>query len=561
VPAGREAEYAQSLARQPGVRYAELNYLAQPQIIPNDPQYPVQWSLPAIQASQAWDFTRGLGATVAVVDTGVAFEDFGQFARSPELSRATFTSPWDFTENDPHPNDENGHGTHVTGTIAQDWNDGAGVAGIAPDADIMPIKVCTNSGCPGDFIASGIRWAVDHGADVINMSLGGPTMPNVEREALAYAEEQGVVVVAASGNGTAFIGGPLLHYPARYDTVIAVGALDFSNERVRYSNYGKHENGGGLLIMAPGGNTHVDQNGDGNPDGILQSTYVFACGGGQPDYTQFMGCFYQGTSMATPHVSGVVALLLARFPDLTPAEVREVIGCSVRDIGPPGEDEEYGSGIVQAATALQDNDWNGRPDCLDERPELRITVGGGTVEPGGRLTIPVAAITSRIIASYDILVRNDASAIEPIACYPREEATCVIKDDSVRITATDAQLQGSGSIAQITYEARNMGVSFLQPGASADIPDVFDPPVRVMTADGMVIVKDVPETIPGDVNCDTRVTTSDVTMSLGYSLGLRAAFCWRYGDLNCNGTLEGLDVLTMLDYLAGAIQALPSGCP
>ena len=106
--------------------------------------------------------------------------------------------------------DEHGHGTHVTGTIAQDWNDGVGVAGIAPLAAIMPVKVCQTTGCPGDMIAAGIRWAVDHGAQVINMSLGGPTLPTVEREALTYAEEQGVVVVAASGNGSAFVGGPNL---------------------------------------------------------------------------------------------------------------------------------------------------------------------------------------------------------------------------------------------------------------------------------------------------------------------------------------------------------------
>ncbi len=157
VQPGRERQYIQTLSGEPGVRYAELNYLAQPQVIPNDESYPLQWDMPMIQAPEAWNDTLGAGVTIAVLDTGVAFENYGDFALDPELSQTTFVDPYDATKDDRHPNDENGHGTHVTGTLAQDWNDGIGVAGLAPAAAIMPVKVCLPSGCSGDAIAQGIR--------------------------------------------------------------------------------------------------------------------------------------------------------------------------------------------------------------------------------------------------------------------------------------------------------------------------------------------------------------------------------------------------------------------
>jgi serine protease len=563
VPVGRERQYVETLSRQPGVLTAELNYLAQPQVIPNDERFETQWDMPMVQAPQAWDKTRGIGATVAIVDTGVAFENYGEFGRSPELSQTTFVHPWDFTKNDAHPNDDNGHGTHVTGTVAQDWDDGIGVAGLAPDAAIMPVKVCQATGCPGDMMAAGIRWAVDHGADVINMSLGGPTLPLVERQALVYAEEQGVVVVAASGNGSAFIGGSSLDYPAKADTVIAVGATDVEGKRTRYSNYGKHEHDGGLLIMAPGGDLRVDLNDDGNADGILQSTYAFSCQGGARDYTQFADCFFQGTSMAAPHVTGTIALLLSRFPDLTPTQVRFVLACAAKDAGAPGLDEEYGVGIVQAATTIMDNDQNGLPDCLDPRAQLTVSVGGGTVRPGDYITVPLEAFSSHILKSYAVQVTASGSSLTAEHCEAREGATCSVSGQSIQIISDeDESLNGAFRLGELRFQAtQSIGQSTLKVTASALLPDDYDAPVEVSLQNAVVIVKQVPETVVGDVNCDGDVTVGDVTITLGFALGISAAFCWRYGDIDCSGRLEGSDALALLDYLSGIDAALPSGCP
>jgi serine protease len=567
VPPGYERQYIQTLLGEPGVRYAELNYLAQPQVIPNDEKYPLQWDMPMIQAPEAWNDTLGAGVTIAVLDTGVAFENYANFARDPELSQTTFVDPYDATKDDLHPNDDNGHGTHVTGTLAQDWNDGAGVAGLAPAAAIMPVKVCALSGCSGDAIAQGVRWAVDHGANVINLSLGGPSLPNVEREALQYAEQSGVVVVAAAGNGNAFVGDATLDYPARVDSVIAVGAVDLAGELTHYSNYGKHEHGGGLYIVAPGGDNHADLNNDGNPDGILQNTYATTCDGGTPNYTVFKDCFLQGTSMATPHVTGVVALLLSKYPGLTPEQVRTVLACSARDAGPPGPDDLYGAGIVQAAAAIRDVDYDNIPDCLEARPQLQLTAGSGPVEPGGAITIPVQAmIVGGAIGSYDVQFTIDSPVAQAVGCTAQPGSTCSISDTGsiVRITSGAAitGLTGAFNLAEITLRAgAATGSADLVLAASAGAVDDFSRPPEVSVSDGLVVVKYVPQTISGDVNCDGKVTPSDVIQALGYSLGVSAAFCWRYGDINCNGAIEAGDALAMLDFLSGIAAALPSGCP
>ncbi|MCH7483912.1 MAG: S8 family serine peptidase, partial [Chloroflexi bacterium] len=235
LPPGQEAEAIERLRADPAVESAELNPLKQPSRIPVDEFFPLQWNMKLIGAPEAWSTSFAAGVTIAVLDTGIAYEDYKEFGRSPELSQANFVSPYDATDDTTHANDEDGHGTHITGTLAQDW-DAYGVAGLVPQAAIMPVRVCRPHGCPADSIAAGVYWAVDHGADVINLSLGGSIVTTIEREAFEYAEAAGVVVVAAAGNGGGdLIGDPNLDFPARIETVISVGALDRFMERAGYS--------------------------------------------------------------------------------------------------------------------------------------------------------------------------------------------------------------------------------------------------------------------------------------------------------------------------------------
>ncbi|BAL81424.1 S8 family peptidase [Caldisericum exile] len=347
------------LLSDPDIAYVEPNYVAHAFSLPNDPYFsPYQWDLYdygmlsngyasnfGVQAVSAWNITRGAGVKVAIIDTGVAYENYTdpvtgtQYALAPDLANTKFdtANAYDFVNNDTHANDDNGHGTHVCGTIAQSTNNSIGCAGIAYEATILPIKVLDSSGSGTyDAIANGIIWAADHGARVINMSLGGSQGSTTLYNAIKYAYNKGVVIVCAAGND----GRPLVSYPAAYTECIAVGATRFDGRRAKYSNYGS-----ALDIVAPGGDTSVDQNKDGYGDGILQQTFS-----GSP--TNFGYYFFQGTSMATPHVAAVAALVLSLHPEFTNVQVRTALQSTAKDLGTKGWDKYYGYGLVNAYGAI-----------------------------------------------------------------------------------------------------------------------------------------------------------------------------------------------------------------
>jgi subtilisin family serine protease len=304
---------------------------------PDDPAYPYQWHLPTVQAGEAWSTSTGQGVTVAVLDTGIAYEDYGAYRKAPDFATTAFAAGWDFVNADAHPNDDHGHGTHVAGTIAESTGNRAGGAGVAPGATLMPVKVLDDKGNGSDWaISQGLRWAADHGARVANLSIGGAAPSTVLADAVAYATAKGVTIVASTGND-----GGAVAYPAAYPSVIAVGAIRIDGSRPGYSNHGA-----GIDLVAPGGDLGVDQNRDGYPDGILQQTFT----DGVPD--RWCMCFYQGTSMAAPHVSAVAALVLSASPVSTPAQVEAALVASARDLGPAGWDTASGHGLVQARAAL-----------------------------------------------------------------------------------------------------------------------------------------------------------------------------------------------------------------
>lgn len=302
--------------------------------VPNDPYYKHQWHLDQIGMPSAWRRSQGEGVVVAIIDTGVLYRDEGKFRRAPDLDAERFVPGWDFVSGDATPDDEHGHGTHVAGTVAQTTNNGVGVAGVAPRAKIMPLRVLDARGA-GRFgnIAAAIRWAADNGANIINMSLGGPLPSLAVRRAIDHAHKAGVTVIAAAGNsGRAKVG-----YPARHRHVIAVGAVRYDETRSFYSNYGK-----GLDVMAPGGDMRVDQNGDGLPDGVFQNT-MLPRNPSKHDYIP-----YQGTSMASPHVAGLAALLYAsgvKRPDAIESLLTDTAKSA-------GDTAHYGAGLVQADVAV-----------------------------------------------------------------------------------------------------------------------------------------------------------------------------------------------------------------
>lgn len=342
-------------------------------LIPNDTGVPgmggtpgdwqtAQWNFAGpfgVQAPQAWANVAGDGAPggrgviVAVLDTGVAYMNRGPYRRSPDFSRWGFVGGYDFVNHTPYASDRNGHGTFVAGTIAEATDNRYGLTGLAFAAQIMPVRVLNGEG-EGDAsrIAAGVRFAVRHGARVINLSLefsSDVTAREIPQlmAALRYAYRRGVVVVAAAGNE----GHAAIAYPARAPHVIAVGASTEHGCLANYSNDGR-----GLTLVAPGGGADADLPGDPNcrpadPSGrdVLQMTFT----GSSPRRFGFPGG-YEGTSMAAPHVAATVALMLAarvlgRRP--TVAQITHRLRASARKLGDPGDASLYGAGLLDAAAA------------------------------------------------------------------------------------------------------------------------------------------------------------------------------------------------------------------
>ncbi|MGA1845337.1 MAG: S8 family peptidase [bacterium] len=325
---------------EPIVRLAEPNLIGQVSFIPNDPYYRYQWHLKAINAESAWNLSTGLGVVVAVLDTGVAFENYDIYAQAPDLSGTRFVAGWDFVNGDANPDDDEGHGTHITGTIAETTNNLYGCAGVAFNATIMPVKVMDNGG-NGTLtdIVDGIYFAVNNGADVINMSFGFGNNPTVSLEtAVNYAYNNGVTMVCSAGNNST----NLPNYPASYPVCISVSGVRYDLTIGDYSNYGAE-----IDVCAPGGDLNVDQNLDGYPDGILQQSHDGT------SFTTFQLLLGKGTSWAAAHVSGTIALMQSASGGiLTPAQVDQILKQTALDLGDPGWDQYYGYGFVNANAAV-----------------------------------------------------------------------------------------------------------------------------------------------------------------------------------------------------------------
>lgn len=396
IPASADPErVAAELSARPEVEYAQPRYVLRAMARPNDPLYAQQWAFPALDMERAWDIQPGAssGVIVAVLDTGVAFDtrvvqfnarawgifdEFGRlvvgfpalgvinvpFAFAPELGGTRFVAPRDFIWDDQAPFDLEGHGTHVAGTVGQLTNNGQGVAGMAYNARIMPVKVLSGIwdfifGNPtvgtDDVLARGIRYAADNGAHVINLSLGrdGGPAPAVEA-ALRYAVSQGAFVAIAAGN-EAEEGNPVNRIgdaAPSIDGVVVVGAVGRDLTRAFYSNFNTT-----VELAAPGG----DQRAAGLGGGILQQTLdedlLHTYLGGPATYAaprgdSFTYEFYQGTSMATPHVAGFAALLVQQGIT-SPAAIEAAMKRYARDLGTAGTDTSFGHGLIQPRPTLR----------------------------------------------------------------------------------------------------------------------------------------------------------------------------------------------------------------
>lgn len=288
----------------------------------SDPYFSYQYGMVNIRADDAWLLCEqgSPNVTVAIIDTGMSLTH-------PDL-QANLVAGYDFVQNDTTPEDGNGHGSNVGGIVGAPLN-GIGVVGVAPQTHLLPVRVLDNSGSGSlSGVANGIRWAADR-AQILNLSLGGTSDSSTLRDAVNYAVGKGRLVVVSAGNcgdsyyyynGCSYINQP--GYPASYDNVFTVAAVNSSDAHASFSNHGSY-----VDISAPGVQ--------------IYSTYK----SGTYEYES-------GTSQASPHVAGLAALIWAKYPSYTAAQVRSAIQNNADDLGSAGWDEYYGYGRINAYKAL-----------------------------------------------------------------------------------------------------------------------------------------------------------------------------------------------------------------
>ncbi|MAM86409.1 MAG: peptidase S8 [unclassified Hahellaceae] len=436
-----------AMRQQGHVEHADPNYIVRPLAVPNDEFYSYQWHYPQINLQQAWDVTTGESSNgdpviVAVVDTGV-FLDHPDL-KSQLVPGYDFITPLgisldgdgpDANPDDPGGSAERGrssfHGSHVAGTIAARTNDGIGGAGVSWDAKIMPIRVLGDSGGTTYDILQGVRFAAGLGndsgtlparrADIINLSLGGPGGTLEEQAVYTQAYNAGVIIVAAAGNDNTSVNS----YPASFEGVISVSAVDMQSKITNYSNFGQR-----IDLAAPGGDSSVDLNGDGYSDGVMSAVADDTSGQREATWK-----FYNGTSMAAPHVAGVIALMKAVYPELTPAQVDTLIssGELTNDIGAAGWDEYYGYGLIDAHKAVlaAQNLANG---------------GGGSPSPSPRVVASPNTITFDQSARASFTVSNMGGGAPSVIG---------VADNAPWLSVSAGQVNGSGFGEYIANINRN----------------------------------------------------------------------------------------------------------
>ncbi len=324
APPDREDALLDALSHEPGVVSAERMEVLRASFVPDDPLYKEQWHLTRVGAETAWEYSCGRGVTVAVIDTGVACFDKGPFSRGSDLVGTRCEGGKNFVDDSKDAYDDQGHGTHVAGTIAQATDNGKGTAGLAFCSTLMPVKVLNRFGW-GTLadVAEGVRFAADHGAQIINMSLGGSSSSRILKLAVDHARDRGVLVVAAAGNSGRAVG-----YPAAYDGVLAVSATDSNDAIAWFSSRGPQ-----VGIAAPG-------------VGVTQQTI---CQGGR-NKCELFGTF-NGTSMASPHVAGSAALVMG-LGITSPTAAVAALTDTARQ-GATSDPKLYGAGIVDAGAAVR----------------------------------------------------------------------------------------------------------------------------------------------------------------------------------------------------------------
>lgn len=424
VPEGKELELAHRMSSDVRVKYAEPDHYVYECALPNDPMFDrYQWYLRKVAAPEAWDVTSGSrDVVIAILDTGI---DAGH----PEFAGKLVTGV-NALLGAGQPTDNRGHGTHVAGIAAAVANNGIGVAGVNWQARVMGVKVLDTGGRGSDStIARGINWAVDNGAKIVNLSLGGTAYNKTLSTAVQRALQRGVILIAAAGNDY-LLGNPRV-YPAAYDGVIGVGATDENDLRASYSQVGNW-----IDFVAPGGDPVNDA--DADPEHWLLSTWARSRGTGY--------AMAAGTSQASPIVAGLAGLIWSVNPNLTSNQVIEIIRETAKDLGSPGWDPEYGYGRVDVGAAVRRAAGLGPPKDLAvsiSSPADGAYLSGvveivGTVESAGSVQYTVQLGVGESPSSWYDIASGKAESVREGVLARWSTHGVVDGTYALRVTASDS---------------------------------------------------------------------------------------------------------------------------
>lgn len=466
VPPGLEKQMVDKLSRHPHLKFAELDELVPPSLTTNDPYLGSAWHLPMIGAPAAWDISQGSGVTIAILDTGVD-------GTHPDLA-ARMVAGWNAYDNNANASDVHGHGTAVAGTAAASSNNGTGVASVAGQSRIMPVRISDLNGWASwSTVATGLTWAADNGARVANISYGGVSASSAVQSAAQYMRNKGgLVVVAAGNNGVAETYAPTA-------TMITVSATNSSDALASWSSYGSF-----VSVAAPG-------------DGIWTTNRGGAYGS------------WWGTSFASPVTAGVVSLMMSANPNLKPAEVENLLYSTAADLGAAGRDIQYGWGRVNAQAAVVAA-VSAASSADTQPPSVAITapLGGSTV--AGLVPVDVAASDNKAVVRVDLVVNGRTVTSDSAAPFGFSWDSTQVANGSITVAAVAYDAAGNSA----TSSAVSVNVSN---AATAPPPTTTPKPTAVDTTPPAVSITNPGNgsTVAGNVGI--RVTASDDSGSAGIS--------------------------------------------
>ena len=476
LPSGLEKHSVEKLARHPHIKFAELDQLVAPAAAANDPLAGGAWHLGQVRAPLAWDLSMGAGVTIAILDTGVD-------GTHPDLINRMVPG-WNFHDNNADTSDVHGHGTGVAGAAAATLNNGTGVAAIAGAARIMPVRIAdANAWATWSTVAQGLTWAADQGARVANISYSGVAASSSIRSAAQYMQNKGGVVVVAAGNNNRD------EAISPTTTMIPVSATDSADLKAGFSSWGNF-----VAMSAPGVGIWTTVRG-----GSYQT--------------------WQGTSLASPVVAGVVALMMSRKPSLTGAQIEQTLFQSAVDLGVAGRDPVYGHGRVDAAAAVAAVD--SLTTTLDTQPPVSAVanpIGNSTLS--GLVAVDVSASDNRGVVRVDLMVNGTRVASDTSAPFAFTWDSTKAANGMVELKAV--AVDAAGNVGASAPVAANV--------ANTVVADTIAPSVAITSpANGARVSGTVSITLSASDNQGTaglsnEIYINNVRMATGAGGGL--SFNW-----------------------------------